>query len=267
MKVSVSIAQISVSNSSPEDNLSKAALLAVEASRRGSDVICFPEMWTTGFNWENNMRIAAEHEKIADAVGDLASKNSIWISGSMLSSAVDGGVSNTSILFNPEGGRSGAYSKVHLFSLIHEDRHMVPGNSVCVVDAPWGRTGLAICYDIRFPELFRTYALKGVKIVFISAAFPHPRLDHWRILLRARAIENQMFIIGTNRVGSEDLGPAGRVTYFGNSAIIDPRGRTVIESDNIGETLLTGVIDMDIVDEVRGEMRVIEDRRPDVYEL
>ena len=178
-----------------------------------------------------------------------------------------GKVSNTSFLFNAAGEQAGLYRKTHLFSLLHEDAHMAPGDHLTVVDTPWGRVGLAICYDIRFPELFRTYALKGAEIVFCPMAFPYPRLDHWRILVRARAIENQMFIAGINHVGSEDFGADGEVTYFGDSVIIDPWGRTVIEAGETDEMLLTATIQMDQVKEIRAKMTVLKDRRPELYEL
>jgi len=144
---------------------------------------------------------------------------------------------------------------------------MAPGDELTVVETPWGRAGLAICYDIRFPELFRTYALKGVEIVFCPMAFPYPRLDHWKILVRARAIENQMFMVGINQVGSEDFGSDGIVTYFGDSVIIDPWGRTVIEAGETDEMLLTATICMDRVREIRANMTVLADRRPELYEL
>jgi len=144
---------------------------------------------------------------------------------------------------------------------------MAAGDSLCVVDTPWGLTGLSICYDIRFPELFRTYALKGARVVFSPMAFPYPRLDHWKSLVRARAIENQMFMVGINQVGEENLGHLGMVTYFGDSVIIDPWGKTVVEASETDEMLLTATIDLDLSDRIRSEMRVLHDRRPDLYEL
>jgi omega-amidase len=267
MNLTVSIAQMRVAVSQPEENLSKAERWIVEASRRGSDIICFPEMWTTGFNWKNNDRMATEHHRIVDRVAGMAKTYGIWINGSMLALNEAGNVSNTSFLFNADGETAGTYRKTHLFTLLHEDAHMAAGEHLTVVDTPWARVGLAICYDIRFPEMFRTYALKGVEIVFCPMAFPYPRLDHWKILVRARAIENQMFVAGINQVGSEDFGPDGVVTYFGDSVIIDPWGRTVIEAGETDEMLLTATLNMDRVKEIRATMTVLKDRRPDLYEL
>jgi predicted amidohydrolase len=176
-------------------------------------------------------------------------------------------VANTSIFIDSEGQTAGIYQKTHLFSLFHEEQFIEAGNSLCLVNTPWGRTGLSICYDIRFPELYRTYALKGAVVVLSPMAFPYPRLLHWKILSRARAIENQLFLVATNRVGTEDLGSEGKVTYFGSSVIIDPWGETVVEGSEEREELLTVTIDLARVEEVRSSMSVFADRRPDLYEL
>ncbi len=266
MKLKVALAQISVVRSDPEANLAGAEPLVAQAAGRGSSLICFPEMWTTGFDWKANRRLAPGQEKTIARVGQMARRHRLWLNGSLLALDEAGRIANTSVLFNPAGEQVALYRKAHLFSLLHEDKHMAPGNSLGLAQTPWGKAGLSVCYDIRFPELFRTYALLGAEFVLSSMAFPHPRLEHWRILVRARAIENQMFMIGTNQVGTEDFGPEGRVTYFGHSCVIDPWGETVAEAGE-GEELLTAEIDLDRVREVRRRMKVFRDRRPDLYRL
>ncbi|MFC1576200.1 carbon-nitrogen family hydrolase [Candidatus Omnitrophota bacterium] len=267
MKLTISLAQMDVVTSRPEENLKKGEARIAEAAGKGSDIICFPEMWTTGFNWAENERIVREHERITDRIGQMAARHKIWINGSVLLLDENGKVSNASILFDSEGKKRGVYRKAHLFSPVGEDKHVAAGRSLCTADTPWGLVGLAVCYDIRFPELFRSYALKGVKIVFSPMAFPYPRLEHWKVLVRARAIENQMFVIGTNQVGKEDFGKYGVATYFGDSVIIDPWGETVAEASEKSEELLTATIDVSKVDVVRNKMKVLKDRRPDLYEL
>jgi omega-amidase len=267
MRFTVSLAQIEIVQADPGANLIKAENLVAEAARRKSDIICFPEMWTTGFNWEFNEKNAPSHEAYIQKVADLAHRHGIWINGSMLALNEVGKVANTSILFNPQGEQAAIYRKTHLFSLLHEERHMEPGSALTIADTPWGSIGLSICYDIRFPELFRTYALKGARITLSPMAFPHPRLDHWRILVRARAIENQMYMVGINRVGNEDLGADGMISYFGTSCIIDPWGKTVVEAGERDEMLLTATIDLSYADEVRKKMTVLGDRRPELYDL
>lgn len=267
MNLTVSLAQMKVVPSRPEENLRRAEALIAEAAQRGSDLVCLPEMWTTGFAWSYLTEAALEHERVIGRVAALARRYRIWISGSLPALNDDGRVTNTSILFTAQGERAALYRKAHLFSLMHEDRHLAAGDRLACVDTPWGRIGLAICYDLRFPELFRTYALQGARLVLLPAAFPHPRLDHWQVLLRARAIENQMYLIGVNRVGTEAFGPDDRVDYFGDSSVIDPWGGTVAEAGGTGEEFLTATIDLDRVDEVRSRMTVLGDRRPELYRL
>ena len=202
----MSLAQMKVVRANPDANLKKTESLVAEAKQLGSDLICFPEMWTTGFDWAANQRIAADEERIINRIADMAKRYEIWINGSLLTLNEASRPSNTCILFNANGERAGTYRKTHLFTMLHEEEHMAAGNSLCTVQSPWGMIGLSVCYDIRFPELFRMYALQGVKIQLNPMTFPYPRLQHWKILVRARAIENQMFMIGTNQVGSEDFG-------------------------------------------------------------
>jgi omega-amidase len=267
MKLTVSMAQINIARSRPDENLLKGEGLVREAARRGSDLICFPEMWTTGFDWKENRRIAALQDRVVERVAETARDSGIWVSGSMLTTCEGGKPSNTHILFDPEGNKRGVYTKSHLFTMIHEEEHEAAGSSLCLVDAPWGMTALAVCYDLRFPELFRTYALKGAKIALSPAAWPCPRIAHWKVLVRARAIENQMFVVGTNQVGTEYPGSGDDSTYCGDSVIIDPWGGTVAEASEGDEMLLTATVDLDMVDETRKRMTVLQDRRPDLYEL
>jgi predicted amidohydrolase len=140
-----------------------------------------------------------------------------------------------------------------------EEKYLTPGEEPVIVDLPWGRSGLAICYDLRFPELMRGYALGGVRLILIPAEWPHPRRAHWRTLLRARAIENQCFVVACNRVGT-----TGSTTFFGSSAVIDPWGETLVEAGEV-ETLLTVTIDTDLVEAVRRKIPVFADRRPELY--
>jgi predicted amidohydrolase len=266
MKLTLSLAQMEVAAGRPEENLCKAEALVAEAAARGSGLVCFPEMWTTGFHWETIGRMAGEFVSVIKRVAGLARRSRIWINGSMPSLDDDGNIANTSLLISAEGEVAAIYRKIHLFSQMGEHNHLKAGNSPVLADTPWGRAGLAVCYDIRFPELFRTYALRGACLAICPSAFPHPRLEHWRILIRARAIENQMYFIAVNRAGREDLGPDGMANYFGHSTIVDPWGDTVAEALE-DEILLTAEIELDLVSEVRSGMKVLRDRRPELYGL
>ena len=261
MKLTLSLAQMDIALSDPGANLQKADAWAAEAKRRGSDVIVFPEMWTTGFDWPSLKSLASWQDDVVNSVASLARKHNIWINGSMLALNERNQPANTSIMFDPNGQAIGLYRKIHLFGLMDEDDYLAPGQSLTTIESPWGQAGLAICYDLRFAEMFRTYALNGVNLVYLPAEWPHPRLAHWRTLLRARAIENQMFMVGVNRVGSDAAS-----TFFGHSAIIDPWGNAVVEAGET-EILLTATIDTDMVATVRQKIPVFKDRRPDLYRL
>lgn len=260
MQLTISLGQMDVRLGEPAQNLATMAALTAEAAQRGSDVVVFPELWSTGYDLENAERHAAPvNAGIFAQTAALAKQHRLHILGSCLSQLPTGGYGNTAVWFTPAGEAAGVYSKIHLFRLMQEEQFLTSGSGLTLAQTPWGLAGLTICYDLRFPELFRAYALAGAKLVFVPAEWPHPRLSHWQTLLRARAIENQMFIVACNRVG------VSKDTHFcGHSAIIDPWGETVISG---GETamLLTAAIQTDLVDSVRAKIPVFADRRPDLY--
>jgi len=262
MNLKISFAQMDISLGKPGENLSKARDMAARAAVNGSDVIVLPELWSTGYDLENAAAHSAPTDRgIFAEMSALARKHKIHVTGSCLSLLESGQFGNTAVFFNPDGEMLGEYTKIHLFRLMDEHKYLSAGENLTVVETSWGRSGLAICYDLRFPELFRAYALSGVKIVFIPAEWPHPRLSHWQTLLRARAIENQMYVVGCNRAGmSKDI------HFCGHSCIIDPWGEIVAEADE-DEELLTAEIEIDKVDEVRAKIPVFADRRPDIYNL
>jgi len=127
-------------------------------------------------------------------------------------------------------------------------------------DLPWGRTAIAICYDLRFPEIFRHFALDGAELVLLPAQWPLPRLEHWRILLRARAIENQFWMVAGNRSGRDP----GGVTFAGHSAVINPWGEIVVEGGE-ERALLLADLDLEEVKRTRRSFPVLRDRRQDLY--
>lgn len=260
----IALAQINVETAHPMVNLKKGAEWIQKAAQQKVDLIVFPEMWTTGFHWKENEQIAPAHEEILHQIADLAEKHQIWVTGSNLFLSEDKKLTNTSFLFNAKGEEVAQYSKTHLFSLLEENKHMDSGNCFTAVETPWGKIGFAICYDLRFPEMFRYYALNGVKLVLLPSAFPHPRLDHWKTLIRARAIENQFFMVGVNQVGSEKVGGEEEVQFFGHSCVIDPWGATLAEADE-EETLLITDIDLSLVEKTRSQIKVFQDRRSDLY--
>jgi omega-amidase len=140
-----------------------------------------------------------------------------------------------------------------------ESAGLQAGDTLAAGEVAGVESGLAICYDLRFPEQFRAYALAGASVVFVPSEWPHPRLAHWRTLLRARAIENQFFVVACNRVG-ESKG----TQFFGHSTIVDPWGELIVEGGE-QEILLTAPIDTGLVAEIRERIPIFADRRPEVY--
>lgn len=258
-KLIISLAQMNIALGDERKNAQVMERWAAEAARRGSHVLVLPELWSTGYALDQSKELAAVlNTGMFTQMGTVAQQNKIAIVGSILEKRGQE-VSNSAPFFAPNGRMLGIYRKLHLFRLMDEDKWLQPGQSPLTMDLPWGSTALAICYDLRFPELFRRYAVEGALLMIIPAEWPLERVEHWRALLRARAIENQCYIVACNAAGQ-----TGETVFGGHSMIIDPWGKTVVEGGE-APMLLTAEIEMDVVDEVRRRIPVFEDRRDDVY--
>lgn len=260
MKISISLAQMHLNFGQPSKNLERASQMIAQAAKEHSTCILFPELWTSGYDFENRFLHAQSNVSILDNLAELAQTYQISIGGSYLE--VQGGnvLFNTHTWLVPDQPSSIKYQKIHLFRLMDEDKWLQPGNQLVCTDFQWGKAGLAVCYDLRFPEIFRKYALQDARLVFIPAEWPAARVSHWNTLLRARAIENQMFVVGVNCVGK-----IGNETFGGSSTIISPWGESIAEANSQDEQLITAEIDLDQVEEFRKKIPVFEDRRPDIY--
>ena len=258
-KLKVSLGQMNVALGDVRKNTNTAEEMITEGGRRGSHLIVLPELWSTGYALDNAKELGSQlNVGIFAQAASLATQHKISVVGSMLEKrGLE--VTNSATFFAPNGRLMGVYRKVHLFRLMEEDRWLQPGSAPLIMDLPWGSTGVAICYDLRFPELFRRYAVQGAKVIVLPAEWPIERIDHWRTLLQARAIENQCYMIATNAAGQ-----TGSTNFGGHSMIVDPWGKIVME---IGETpmLATAEIDLDYVEVIRNRIPVFEDRRSDVY--
>lgn len=261
----LSLAQYEVARADAAANLDRIAGLAAQARVSGSDLLCLPEMCTTGFDWESNRQqldAAAGH---AEAVAAIARSQGIAICGSLLEQTEAAGAANTFHYFDAQGAWLAKYRKLHLFTLFHEERHVTAGSESVSFETDFGRFGATICYDLRFPELYRRLTELGAGLIFVPAAFPHPRLQHWQTLLRARAIENQVYIVATNQCGREGHGnDVGDIHYFGHSMVIDPWGEIVAEAGE-DACLLEVEVDIGQVDKVRSRLSAWEDRRKDLF--
>ncbi len=247
----------------PDANRKHMQLLIKQAMENNpnAEIIVLPEMWNTGYALSEIHELADDQGKIErEWLQKYAAQYKVNIVAGSISEKVDGQIYNSMYIFNKEGKEVARYAKMHLFRLMDEEKYLASGEEpvTFTFDGNW-TAGASICYDIRFPELGRTLALNGAKVLFVPAEWPHPRLHHWRTLLMARAIENQMYVVSCNRVGVSK-----EAHFFGHSMIIDPWGEIVAEGGD-QEEILTGTIDPALVDEVRGRIPVFEDRRPNLY--
>lgn len=261
----LSLGQFEVARADAASNLDQIAELAREARSAESDLLCLPEMCTTGFDWAWNR---AELSRAADHVATVASiaqSCGIAICGSFLEETEVGGAANTFRYFDALGTLLGQYRKLHLFTLFHEERHVEAGTTCEPFTTEHGTFGATICYDLRFPELYRRLTAGGAALHFVPAAFPHPRLEHWRTLLRARAIENQTYIVATNQCGREGHGKdVGDIRYFGHSMVVSPWGDIIAEAEE-KPCLQHIAVDLDAVAKVRKQLSAWEDRRTDLF--
>ena len=262
----ISIAQFAVKRGDTTANLARIAELSTEAAANGTDLLCLPEMCTTGFDWASNREHLADASASIEELKNIAQEHGIAICGSFLEKTELGNAANCFHYIDAEGSLLARYRKLHLFTLFHEEGHVEAGNECVAFDTAYGKMGASICYDLRFPELFRRNTKAGALLHILPAAFPHPRLEHWRKLVCARAIENQTYFIAANQSGVEDHGSGvGETHYFGHSMVVDPWGEILAEA-NEDECLLQVEIDLSNVSRVRKELSAWNDRRTDVFD-
>lgn len=257
----VALVQMDIELGRPDLNRARAADLVRQAAV-GADLVMLPEMWTTGYALPDLLGNLAdrEGEPTGAFLADLARETGTYLVGSVADER-NGRVYNTATVHAPDGKRIGSYSKIHLVPMMDEHIYLAPGDSLTVLDIGGVGAGLAICYDLRFPELFRTMALGGAQLMLIPAEWPTQRLAHWRTLLQARAIENQAFVVACNRVGRD-----ANNGFPGHSMVIDPWG-TILAEAGEGEEILRAGFDPAQVAEIRQRIPVFRDRRPDLYKL
>lgn len=255
----ISMAQMNIAHGDTRKNVKTFEDFTLEAARRGSHLVLFPELWASGYALQNARELCDPLNAGTFAhVSTFAVQNKISIVGSLLEKR-GMEVANSATFFASNGKLLGVYRKIHLFRLMDEHKWLQPGAAPLLMDLPWGKTGIAICYDLRFPELFRRYAVDGAKLILIPAEWPIERIEHWRALLQARAIENQCYVVACNAAGV-----TGETTFGGHSMIVDPWGKIVVEAGE-NPMLLTAEIDLALVDEIRERIPVFQDRRAEVY--
>lgn len=261
MKVQVALIQMDIALGQPEVNRARGAEMVRRAAADGARLILLPEMWTTGYCLPD---LAGGHaDRSGEPTGALLAALARETGAAIAGSTADerrGKVYNRAAVYGPAGDRLAAYDKVHLVPMMQEPRYLTPGDRLSLADLGGAKAGLAICYDLRFPELFRYLTVAGAELFLVPAEWPAQRLHHWRTLCMARAIENQSFVLACNRVGSD---PANR--FPGHSLVIDPFGEVLAEG-GAGEEIVTAEIDLAQVAAVRERIPSLKDRRPDLYE-
>lgn len=252
----VSSIQFLIKDDENKEQRLKRMLEKIDACR-GSQLIIMPEIWKTGyFNFD---RYEAESESLnGETVTLIAAKARELQAYIMTGSFVEkdqGKLFNTSVLLNPRGEIIASYRKIHLFGYGSEEtRVLTPGSQVVTVGTEYGTFGLATCYDLRFPELFRKMLDQGVDFFLIASAWPYPRLDHWRMLNQVRALENECYLISANCAGIN----RGK-QYLGHSAIVDPWG-VIIAGAGDEEAIITAEVDVSEVRRVRSVFPPVRDR-------
>ncbi len=230
------------SKSDVGQNLATCARLVAAAAARGAKIVVLPENFAfIGLHEDDKLEIAETLDEsapgpILSALSDMARAAGVWVIAGGMPEQVVGEpkkVHNTCVVISDDGHMVATYRKIHLFDIqipgnaeFMESRTVVPGNRAVAVETPWGRIGLSICYDIRFPELYRMLVSEGARLIVVPAAFTmHTGKDHWHALLRARAIENQVYVLAAAQFGK----PNDKRVCYGHSLIVDPWGPVIAE--------------------------------------
>ncbi|WP_037574197.1 carbon-nitrogen family hydrolase [Phaeacidiphilus oryzae] len=252
-----SLVQMDVSDGEPADSRRERAVALIR-QQRGSDLVVLPELWPVGGFAADAWSDAAEplDGPTADAMSAAAREAGVWLhAGSIVERDPDGPIYNTSLFFAPDGELTHTYRKIHRFGFDRgEAIRMAAGEELVTASTEHGTLGLATCYDLRFPELFRGLLDAGAELLVVPAAWPARRIDHWTLLARARAVEEQVFVLGCNDTGSN-----GGVPQGGHSIVVGPWGEVLAEAGD-GEEVLTVDLDPAAVAKAREAFPVLRDR-------
>jgi len=260
--VKIALLQFDARERDRAGNLARVAAAAAEARREGASLLALPELFASGYDLAA-ARAEAGWEREIERTAALSREHSLAIVGSLLEPALPGSASplpaNCAISWE-RGAERVRYRKAHRFAPLGECDHVRAGDALpAPVELAGLRVALAICYDLRFPELFRPAAVAGVDLFIVPAQWPAVRIAHWRALLVARAIENQCFVLGVNRAGKY------RDTLFGGSSLlVSPQGEIRVDAGD-GEALRFGDVDPEEVRSWRARFPALADRRVDLY--
>ncbi|WP_211274617.1 carbon-nitrogen family hydrolase [Anaerobacillus arseniciselenatis] len=252
--------QMDIEFGDPSKNKQVVEAEVTKAIKEHPDVIVLPELWTTGYDLSRLDEIADENGLDSQQfLSELARKYKVNIVGGSIAKKSSDGITNTMYFFDRNGRCVGEYSKVHLFKLMDEHHYLQAGNTKGLFTVDGASCAGIICYDIRFPEWVRAHAVDGAEVIFVVAEWPLARVEHWRTILISRAIENQCYIVASNRAGSDP-----KNEFAGHSMVINPWGDVLVEASK-EPTQITATIDLDKVAQVRKQIPIFADRRTDLY--
>lgn len=249
--------QLSVNDGEPfEPRISRA--LSLVRAQRGTDLVVLPELWVPGaFGYSGYEASASDLDSgVVASVAEAARSLGAYVVAGTFIERSEGRLYNTGVLLSPSGSIVHTYRKMHLFGFSGGEADLLAAGSSVSVGAV-GSTPAAVttCYDLRFPELYREFVNLGAELFVIPTGWPAARLEHWRVLTRARAIENQVFLVGCNQVGTQE-----GVELGGHSVVVDPWGQVLAEAGTC-EEVLSVEIDLGLVAKIREEFPVLRDRR------
>ncbi|HPA80518.1 MAG TPA: nitrilase-related carbon-nitrogen hydrolase [Thermoanaerobaculales bacterium] len=249
--------QLDVAWEDPAANLPRASSMVAEAAAAGARLIVLPEMFATGFSMAAT-EMAAHADAIRGGLSELARRHGVWLLGGYAEPGEER-PHNACSLMNPEGSEVLHYRKIHPFSMAGEGDHYEAGTRMVTADVEGIRITPTICYDLRFPEIYRATAAHTDLFVVI-ASWPDRRSDAWRTLLAARAIDCLAWVLGVNRVGKDPYD----VPHRGDTSLVDPMGKAV-EALAWAEGIVAGEVDVVRARELRRRLPFLDDRRPEVY--
>ncbi len=270
-KIKIALCQMNVIDGK-EKNLKKAELMINKAVAKNSDFIVLPEMFNCPYSNDKFIEYC-ENEKTSKTlfkISELSSKNNVYILAGSIPEKEKGKLYNTSYLFDRNGKIIAKHRKMHLFDIdvkgkisFRESDVLTAGNNITVVDTEFGKIGIGICYDIRFPELARLMTLKGASILFYPGAFNMTTGPaHWELLFRSRALDNQVYCIGV----APALNMNASYHSFGHSIITNPWGEIIAEASE-KEELIISEINLNEIKKIREELPLLKNKREDLYEI
>ncbi len=238
MIIKAAVSQFNIKPGNLNLNLQAMELHMGIAARSQADLIVLPELWNCGYDLANLPRLAQTlNGPIVIRLKELAKKHRLFIFAGSIAEKKDRTFYNTALAIDSKGNLVGKYRKIHLFPLgFEEDKFFSGGEDWGLIETPWGMIGIVICYDLRFPELVRNLVLRGARIIIVPSQWPESAIDHWVTLCKARAIENQVYIIGANRTGLD-----GTIQYSGKSLIVSPWGNVIIQGKDNPEVLIADI--------------------------